>query len=373
MASRERSLEARSTSFLPGSERGNVVKAFVIRGRHDAVVTDRPQPTPQPGQALVKVHACGICGSDLHAYEGTQPFFRYPEVPGHEVVGTVMEVRPRPEGLLHLPNRPVEENLQPGDRVVLDPAMPCGKCYPCTHGRYNCCENQQVIGVHAPGALAEYYLAPLECLHRVPAELSDDQAALVEPLSIGVEANNRGRTGQEDAVLIIGAGTIGLCVMLVAKARGARVALSDLSAARREKALELGADAAFDPREEGFMSALKDFSGGSGPSLVVEAVGTPGTVAQALDLVVHAGRVVLLGLISSDITIPGNVMVKKELDFLGSRLHGGTIPQAIELIARGQVDVLPLLTHGLELAQAEEALKLMGEAPERILKAVVRL
>jgi L-gulonate 5-dehydrogenase len=347
------------------------MKAFVIRAAHRAAVEERPTPTPGPGEGLVRVRACGICGSDLHAYEGSQPFFQYPQVPGHEVVGELVELRPRPGGPMQLPNRPIVTDLQVGDRVVLDPAMPCGQCCACLRGRYNCCVNQRVIGVHAPGALAEYYTAPLECLQRVPADMTDELAALVEPLSIGVQANSRGRISAEDSVLVIGGGTIGLCVMMVAQSRGARVAVTDLSPVRRDKALALGADAAFDPRAESFTADLEGFFGPWGPSVVVEAVGTPATVAQALELVCAGGRVVLLGLISREIILPGAVMVRKELDFVGSRLHGGTIPQTVELIAAGKVPVAGLVTHRLDLDHAEEGLKLMASRPDEVLKAIV--
>lgn len=347
------------------------MRAFIIHGKHEARLEEVADPAPRPGEALVRVRVCGVCGSDLHAYEGTQPFFRYPEVPGHEVVGEIVEVNPRPEGPVRLPGRPLSEGLGVGERVALDPAMPCGECFPCTHGRYNCCENMRVLGVHAPGALAEFFVAPLECLHRVPDVLSDDLAVLGEPLSIGVQASNRGRIGADESVLVIGAGTIGLCVMLVARGRGARVAMTDLSAARREKALQMGAEAALDPRAEGFRERLAEFARASGPAVVVEAVGTPATAAQALDLVVASGRVVLLGLISDPVTIPGNIMVKKELDFLGSRLHGGTLPEALRLVAEGTVDVAPLITHRFSLADAQGALRLMAEAPDEVLKALV--
>lgn len=346
------------------------MQALVIRGPHEADIEERPVPQAGEGEALVRVRVSGICGSDLHAFEGSQPFFRYPQVPGHEVVGEVVHCVPRGGGPLRLNGRTVEEGLRIGDRVVLDPSMPCGSCHPCAHGRYNCCENLRVIGVHAPGALAEYFAAPMECLHRVPAGMTDELAVLAEPLSIGVQANNRARTAAPDAVLIIGAGTIGLCVMLVARSRGARVAMTDPFAERREKALAMGADAVFHPQEEGLRDRLAQFSAASGPSVVVEAVGTPGTLVQALDLVVAGGRAVLLGLISDEVTFPGSLMVKKELDFLGSRLHGGTLPQALRLIAEGTADVAPLITHRAGLPQAEEMLRLMA-GTGHVLKPIV--
>lgn len=349
------------------------MKAFVIREKHDASVRDTPPPVPSGGEALVRVRACGICGSDLHAYEGRQPFFQYPNTPGHEVVGDVVELIPRPGGPMRLPSRPIEEDLSVGERVVLDPGMPCGTCHACTHGRYNCCENMRVIGVHAPGAFAEFYAAPAECLHRVSDGMSDELACLVEPLSIGVQANNRGRVTEEGTVLVIGAGTIGLCVMLVARSRGAKVAMTDLSAPRRKKALEMGANAAFDPRDATFAADLADFCQGGSPSVVVEAVGTPATAAQALDLAVAGGRVVLVGLISDDISFPGSIMVRKELDFRGCRLHGGTVPAAVRLVAEGKADVASLITHRLGLPETEAALRSMAESPDDILKAVVTI
>lgn len=347
------------------------MRAFVIQAPRTAAIDTLPVPEPPPGQALVRVRVCGLCGSDLHAYEGSQPFFRYPEIPGHEVVGEIVTINPSPDGLMRLPGRPVEDGLAPGERVVLDPGMPCGHCHPCRHGRYNCCENMRVVGVHAPGALAEFYCAPLECLHRVPRGLPDGIAVLAEPLSIGVQANNRARTCPDDTMLIIGSGTIGLCVMAVARHCGARVAVSDLSEARRNRALGMGADAALDPSSTTFRTDLEAFCGDTGPDIVVEAVGKPATVAQALDLVVAGGRVVLLGLISDPITFPGNVMVKKELDFLGSRLHRGTIPDALELLAAGHVDIASLLTHRLNLNEAEEGLRMMASSPDRVIKAAV--
>lgn len=348
------------------------MKAFVIRAKHDAAVVDMPMPKPGPGEALVRVRMAGICGSDLHAYEGTQPFFVYPQIPGHEVVGEIVQLGPE-RTLMRLAGRVVQDDLAPGDRVVLDPSMPCGHCFPCRNGRYNCCENMRVLGVHAPGALAEYFAAPVECLHRVPEELADETAALVEPLSIGVQACNRGRVAAGESVLVIGAGTIGLCVMLVARSRNARVIVSDLSLARRLHALEMGAHAAVDPQRPGFYQELLGLCGGHGPALVVEAAGTPATVLQALEVVAASGRVVLLGLISDELHLPGNLLVKKELDFVGSRLHGGTIPQALRLLAEGRAHVAPLVTHRIGLEDTEKALHLMGHHPDGILKALVRM
>lgn len=345
------------------------MRAIFITGPHEVELREIDRPTPEPGEALIRIEAVGVCGSDLHAYEGSQPFFQYPERGGHEVVGTVVELA---EGEAPaLVGRPQPRPPEEGSRVVLDPAMPCAECYPCRTGRYNCCENMRVMGVHAPGAFAEYITAPVGCLHGISDDISDDAAVMIEPLSIGVQASNRARITVEDTVLIIGAGTIGLSVLQVAKARGARCAISDLAPGRLELARELGADIAVDASEGDIREDLADDFGESGPSVVIEAVGRPATVTQALDVVASSGRVVMLGLCSDEICINGAVMVRKELDFLGSRLHGGTVPQAIELVERSEVHPERLVTHHMKLDEVEEAFKLMIDEPDTTLKVIL--
>jgi L-gulonate 5-dehydrogenase len=347
------------------------MKAAVVVEAHKVEIRDIDRPSPAPGEALVKVEAVGVCGSDLHAYEGSQPFFQYPETGGHEVVGEVVEINDYADGPPEIPGRRQKIAPQKGMRVVLDPSMPCGECYPCRTGRYNCCENMRVLGVHAPGAFAEYFVAPLGCLHSVSEKVSADAAVMAEPLSIGVQSSTRGRVTMEDTVLIIGAGTIGLSVLQVCASRGARVAMSDLSEGRLEIAREMGADATVNPSEGDLREALMEFSGKSGPAVVIEAVGRPATVRQALDVVAASGRVVMLGLCSDEICIEGALMVRKELDFLGSRLHGGTLLQAVELIEKGEVQPERLVTHHMKLDDLEQAFRLMIDEPDTTLKVIL--
>ena len=347
------------------------MKAAVVVAPQTVEIREIERPSPAPGQALVQVEAVGVCGSDLHAYEGTQPFFRYPEVGGHEVVGTVVEIEPCETEPPAITARAQPRPPHVGDRVVLDPSMPCGECYPCRTGRYNCCENMQVLGVHAPGAFAEFMLAPLGCLHGVSADISADAAVMVEPLSIGVQSSTRARVTVEDTVLIIGAGTIGLSVLQVCLSRGARVAVSDLSAGRLALARDLGAVAVVSPADSDLREALADDFGPGGPAVVIEAVGRPVTIRQALEVVAASGRVVMLGLCSEEICIEGALMVRKELDFLGSRLHGGTVPRAISLVEEGKVQPERLVTHHMRLDELESAFKLMIAEPDTTLKVIL--
>lgn len=345
------------------------MKAAVIAAPHQVEIREVERPIPGPGEALIRVEAVGVCGSDLHAYEGTQPFFRYPQIGGHEVVGTVEQIVPGPTA--EIPGRAQPRQPHEGARVVLDPSLPCGRCYPCRRGRYNCCENMRVLGVHEPGAFAEYLVAPVGCLHRVAPAISTDAAVMIEPLSIGVQATNRARVTADDTVLVIGGGTIGLSVLLAAGARGARVAVSDLSPGRLELARELGAEATVNPAEQDVRDTLTEVFGPAGPAVVVEAVGRPETVRTALDLVAASGRVVLLGLVSADLSVPGSWLVKKELDFLGSRLHGGTIPQAVAMVEFGEVAPERLVSHHFSLERVEHAFELMLHEPDTTMKVIL--
>ncbi|MGD9496362.1 MAG: alcohol dehydrogenase catalytic domain-containing protein [Armatimonadota bacterium] len=345
------------------------MKAALIVAPHQVEIREVEVPTPAPGEALVRVEAVGVCGSDLHAYEGSQPFFQYPQIGGHEVVGRVLEIAAGP--LLAIPGRVQPRQPQVGSRVVLDPSMPCGRCYPCGRGRYNCCENMRVLGVHAPGAFAEYYVAPLGCLHPIAEKVSAEAAVMAEPLSIGVQAAQRARIAAGDTVLVIGAGTIGLCVLLASVGRGGRVAVSDISPGRLEFARALGAEVVVNAADQDVMQELASRFGPSGPSVVVEAVGRPATVRQALETVAASGRVVLLGLLTDEICFPGSWLVRKELDFLGSRLHGGTLPQAVALVEGGEVRPERLVTHHMQLADLETAFSLMLAEPDTTLKVIL--
>ncbi len=346
------------------------MKAAIITAPHQVEIREVEQPAPGPGEALVQVEAVGVCGSDLHAYEGSQPFFEYPQIGGHEVVGRVVTIAPGDAPAI--PGRKQPRPPEIGSRVVLDPSLPCGRCYPCRRGRYNCCENMRVLGVHAPGAFAEYFVAPVGCLHAISEEVPVDAAVMVEPLSIGVQATTRAEVAPNDTVLIIGAGTIGLSVMIVALARSARVAVCDISPGRLTLARSLGAETVINAAQQDVSEEVGRWCGSSGPAVVVEAVGRSATVRQALELVAASGRVVMLGLCSEEIVIPGALMVRKELDFRGSRLHGGTVPEAVAMVESGEAVPQRLVTHHMRLAELAHAFELMRDEPDRTLKVIVK-
>jgi L-gulonate 5-dehydrogenase len=329
-----------------------------ILAPHDAQLVEREVPRPGEGEALIRVRAVGLCGSDVHAYEGTHPFVTYPRIPGHEVCGELVEARGECE-------------LSVGQRVVLDPGIRCGSCYPCRRGRSNCCVEMACLGAHIDGACVEYITMPIGNVHPAPEGFSDAEASVTETFSIGMQANVRGRVAEGDRVLILGAGPIGLACLMAAAGRGARCAVADMMAARREKARELGAEGAFDPDGEDVAAASAEWTEGDGPDVVIEAVGRPETYREALELVAPAGRVVLLGLFPGEVSLPATTFIKKELDVMGSRLNTDSFPEVIRLMEAGVLRPGALITHERRLDECPAALAEAAEAPQDMLKLIL--
>lgn len=184
------------------------MRALLLREPLVMDATDRPEPRPTEGNALVRVRSIGICGSDLHAYRGHHPFVTYPRVLGHELGCEILDIAPN------------TKELRAGDRVCVEPILNCGTCYPCRQGRYNCCTTIRVFGIHTDGGMTERISVPIDRLHKAPLELSFDELALCETLSIGVQAVKRGQVSAGETALIVGAGPIGLGTLVAARARG---------------------------------------------------------------------------------------------------------------------------------------------------------
>jgi len=335
------------------------MKAIVFEEPHVTRLADRADPTPAPGQALVRTRLTGICGSDMHAYLGSQPFFQYPEIPGHEVVGDVVD----PHGASH---------LREGQRVALDPTINCGHCRPCRLGRYNCCANIKVIGVHAPGTMAELFVAPHERLHPVPEGLPDELAVLAEPLSIALHAVDRAELVEGDPVAIVGSGMIGLSVLLMARARGVRCMVADIEPSRLALAQEMGAEVTVNAAERDSVEAALEWTGGEGTAVSFEAVGSPPTIRQAADMVASAGRVVILGLCTKDVPLPGAMFVRKELEVIGSRLHQHTIEKVVAMLDEQRIDPRPMLTDIRPLNDYASALDDLQNHASEFIKIALR-
>lgn len=296
-----------------------------------------------PADVLVRVKAAGICGSDIHIAHGTNPYATYPRILGHEVAGVVDEIGP---GV---------KTLKPGDRVVLEPIVYCGECYACKKGRQNVCRSLQVRGVHLDGGFADYLVSDEKFLHRFPQELTYEQAALVEPYTIGAQSNWRASTRAGDVVLIHGAGPIGLIICDVAKSKGAICIVSELNEHRLAMAKDFGADYAINPSKESLKDTVMEITDGMGPNIIFEATGVSSLLTEAVELVSAAGTVVPLSFGSKPTPINFQQVNKKEVTIAGTRLQCDKFPDVISFL-KDRVDKIDkLITHTFPAEKYEEA------------------
>lgn len=313
------------------------MKAAVFYGVGDLRVEDRAEPVAGPGEVVLRVSACGICGTDRHIMHGefhTVP----PVVIGHEFAGTVEEVG---EGVT---------DLAPGDRVAIDPNMPCGTCRPCRRGQIHLCENLRALGVDVDGGFAERCAVPRAQCYRLPNGVPLEDGAMTEPLACCVRGIDRAGVRPGDTVAVIGGGAIGQLLAQLARISGAaNLVLSDPVAARREMALSSGVDAVVDPTREDPLAPGGALEGGA--DVVIEAVGSAPTTAQAVDWAAPGATVLWFGVTPPGITIPvePNRIFVKELTIAGARINPFTHSRALALLGSGQVRVGHLITRQIAL------------------------
>jgi L-iditol 2-dehydrogenase len=319
------------------------VRVAVLRGPGDVALEERPVPEPGPGQVAVRVTSVGVCGSDTHYYDhGRIGRFvvEEPLVLGHEAAGDVAALGP---GVT---------SPAVGQRVSIEPGVPDLTCAQCLAGRYNLCPNMRFFATPPiDGAFAEYVVVHAAFAHPVPDTVSDDAAALLEPLSVGIWACRKGRVTAGSRVLVTGAGPIGLVSVQTALAFGAtEVVVSDVNPARLDLARELGATAVVDART----SSVTDLD--RPPEVLLECSGHPAATAQAIRSLAPGGRAVLVGMGGDELPLPLSVVQERELELTGTFRYAGTWPTAIALVASGRVDLDRLVTGTYALARAEEAL-----------------
>ncbi len=302
------------------------------------IAVERPAPIPAPGEALVRVRRIGICGTDLHAFRGRQPFFNYPRVLGHELGVEVID--PGTEGA----------GLKAGDRCAVEPYLNCGRCGACRRGKPNCCSELKVLGVHIDGAMGPLLAVPARKLHR-SAALTCDQLALVEMLGIGAHAVERAAVTKDDFVVVIGAGPIGLSAMQFVQAAGATLAVVDVSLTRLDFCrTQLGIEHTLAPGPD--LPARLRAIGGDLPAVVFDATGNPQSMAAAFDLPAQGGRIVFVGLCQGEITFNDPNFHRRELTLLASRnAPPHTFREIITAIEAGRIDTRPWITHRFTLAE----------------------
>lgn len=336
------------------------MKAVQVVGPGNVRIINRDIPKIKyDDQVLLKVKAAGICGSDIHVVHGTNPVAIYPLIPGHEIAGEVEETG----SAVH--------SLKKGDRVILEPITYCGKCYACKKGRQNVCSSLQVNGAHVDGGFQEYMLVMENQLHKIPDGITFQQATLIEPYTIGAQANWRGSVTKNDVVLIYGAGPIGLIVLDTAKSIGASCIVSEVSHSRRELAEKLGADLVINPRENDLEKAVAKYTDDMGPNIIFEAAGVNALFEQAVKIASTAGTIVAMNLSVTPASVAMAPIVKKELNIVGTRLQNDKFKEVIETFPSKLDKVSMLMTHTFDFRDFENAFKVFEDKNSRACKIVL--
>ena len=318
--------------------------------------------SPQTDEALVRVHRIGICGTDIHAFAGKQPFFTYPRILGHEL------------GVEVLATGDDVKNVKPGDHCAVEPYLNCGKCIACRRGKPNCCTALQVLGVHADGGMREQFIVPAHKLH-ASAKLTMEQLALVETLGIGCHAVERAQVGSGEFALVIGAGPIGLSVIQFAIEAGAQVIVLDINAARLEFCRkQLHVPHLINALQENVLDALKRITNGDLSTLVFDATGNPKSMASAFEYPAHGGRMIFVGLFQGDVTFNDPNFHRRELTLLASRnARREDFTRIISLIEAGRIDTTPWITHRAPFAKVLDEFPSWTRPETGVIKAMIEL
>jgi 2-desacetyl-2-hydroxyethyl bacteriochlorophyllide A dehydrogenase len=317
---------------------------------------------PGAGEALVRVHRIGICGTDYGGYLGKMPFYSYPRIPGHELGVEVLAVG---DGV---------KNIARGDRCSVEPYMNCQQCHPCLRGSSNCCENLKVLGVMTDGGMRERFIVPARKLHQ-STRLTFEQLALVETLAIGCHAVSRGHPQKGDDVLIIGAGPIGLSTIEFVKLSGARTIVLDLNQQRLDFCKTvMGVDETIFVNG-GELEELKRVTDGALAQVVIDATGSNKSMASALSFCAFTGRLVYVGITQQEVTFPhAPIMHRRELTLLASR---NALPEdfgrIIGLIEDGNIDTRPWITHHAAFDEMIEAFPGWLNPESGVIKAMVKM
>lgn len=314
------------------------MKALLLSEYKKLDVVDFEEPTVSENDVLVQVEACGICGSDIHGYDGSSGRRKPPLVMGHEAAGVVSEVGAN-----------VSE-FSAGDRVTFDSTVSCGNCYFCRDGRINLCDNRMVLGVSCDeyrrhGAFAELVSVPKHICYRLPKELPFEHAAMIEAVSVAVHAANRTPVSLGDTAVVVGSGMIGLLAIQAIRLAGcSQVIAVDLDAGRLEKAKQLGADVGLKANEVEVPMEVRNLTGGRGADVVLEVVGATATIKTAVESARKGGSITLVGNLAPNVEMPLQSIVTRELNVFGTCASSGEYPACIDLLASGAIRVDEMIT-----------------------------
>jgi 2-desacetyl-2-hydroxyethyl bacteriochlorophyllide A dehydrogenase len=334
------------------------MKAILVHAPKDISVKEISNPERKENELIIRVRGMGICGSDIGAYKGINPMVTYPRIIGHEIAGEVLEA---PRG---------ETTIMPGDRVVIEPYVYCGRCYPCVNGRTNCCENLTVRGVHIDGGMSEFCFHPRRLVHKAPAGVSWKHLAMVEPLTISVHAVKRARLAKGEHLVVTGSGPIGLLAAQYASVIGAVPIMVDPIDERLAFARSLGIPHGINPAKESAVERIRKITGGRMAEAVVEASGSDAAIRSCIDYAAYSGRISLVGWPKGEVSLMTAMVTKKELDVMGSRNSFQAFPESIDLIAGDKIDVASHVTRTVSFEEVPAAVKEIAAHPEKFMKVV---
>ena len=341
------------------------MKALTLTGPSEFIYGDAPEPQLHDDEVLIRVAACGICGSDVHGMNGSTGRRIPPVIMGHEAAGVVVRTGPK------------AANWLAGERVTFDSTLYCGECPYCLKGKVNLCQNRRILGVSCGdyrqhGAFAQYVAVPGRVVCQLPAAVTFEQAVFVEPAAVALHAVRRAMSGPCEAGLVVGAGIIGLLTLQALKAAGCRkVYATDLSESRLQTAMELGADEVFPAAAGGLKEAILARTGGEGVDVAMECVGISACVQTAIDCVRKGGSVGLVGNLAPKIDFALQSVVTREVSLFGSCASAGEYPAALEEIAAGRIKTGPLMSAVRPLEEGADWFHRLHAAREDLIKVIL--
>ena len=337
------------------------MKAIQISGERQMEIVSVAEQELQPNEVLLRLAYVGFCGSDLNTWLGRNPMVKMPVIPGHEVGAVIEKV-----------GADVPEILKPGMVVTCNPYTNCGKCASCRNGRVNACEQNETLGVQRNGAMREFIALPWQKI--IPAGGLDPRTcALIEPMSVGFHAVNRAQVTDIDVVLVIGCGMVGMGAIVRSALRGATVIAADIDDEKLALAKEMGATYAINTMTEDVHARLQEMTGGFGPDVIIEAVGSPVTYNMAVNEVAFTGRVVCIGYAKTEVSFQTKYFVQKELDIRGSRnAQPSDFRAVIHYLERGTCPVDRLISNEVSPEGAPEAMQQWSENPGKVFRILVK-
>lgn len=336
------------------------MKAVCLTGTKRVELIEKPVPEPEPGEVVIAVEQRGICGSDIHAYHGRHPFIHPPVVLGHEFAGRIEQVGSGVEG------------FSEGERVTVEPSLVCGECYNCSIGRYNICDDLQVIGCQTDGGFADYVAVPAARTVPIPENMTMAQGAMVEPLAVAYHALRVAEFEPGMRVVVLGAGTIGLCTLLALREQGAdRIVVTDLLDQKLEMASDLGADLVRRGGAEDVVEEARAFFGRRA-DVVFDCVTNKVSIAQAVALAEKGGRVIVEGVPTGEVPVPLHLVQDREVELRGALMYlREDYEAAIDAISSGRADVEALITDRFPLDRVADAFERIDEVPAEVVKVQI--